>query len=382
MSTDLFGTYYNNPKKQYIYSNLTCSNGMNESDNNFTISDNSGTISNGSNTLASIDLSDIKEYLTDWKNESRIIEPYQFLYFKGYSEGLSYQRNVYIKIPEYITENENFMNLSGLDFNMKYIKNGCSFMTRIKGSGTPDTTFIEEIQNKLNKLEIPADISYEDGTIIITSTVLGYEFYISSDFTSNSIKFITTILPEDAEANKDKQIIYLNEYCPAYVPSKKYKNGAFRGIILKPTYPEYNAESITQEQRALEIAHIQNRIEFDTPVRFNSDNGCILLYKKTIKDVVDSYNEIGELEKFNKWRNIDNQSNCMYEDNVSGENITGLYGFINWVQKYNKWAKFGSLYAIVTPKDFVDSNYQNLIGSFIVYNPNPFPIKIDCMLFA
>lgn len=411
MATNLFNEYFTDPKKQYIYSNITCRGKNDSGDTNLSISNDSATISNGADTLASLDLSSIKEYITDWRNESRIIEPYQFVYFKGYSEGLAYQRNVFAKIPSYVTETKDFEYYSAVEFFVKYYKNGCSFISKIKGVGTPDKTFIESTNEQLEQHEIPIEMSYDTNALILTSSVLGYDYYISSDFTTNSIKFSTVIMQDvstgdssigdssigdsstlDSSVFIDKEVIYLYDYCEGYVPPKKYRNGAFRGVVIKPTYPQFNADSITEEQKSLEIAHIQNRIEVDTPIRVQSENGCVKFYKKTIKDVFDSYSEVGELEKFNKWRNIDTiacetdpEEHRVYnldKENFenAGENITGLYGFVNWVQKGNKWTKFGPLYMVITPKDTVYSNYCNLIGSFVIYNPNPFPVKVDCLL--
>lgn len=401
MATNLFNEYFTDPKKQYIYTNLTCRGKNDSGDTNLSISDNSAVITNGDDTLASLDLSSIKEYITDWRNESRIIEPYQFVYFRGYTEGLAYQRNVYAKIPSYIVENENFEYYSAIEFFIKYYKNGCSFITKIEGVGSKDKTFIEAANEQLEQYELPVELSYDSNAIILTSSVLGYDYYISSDFTTNSVKFSTVILDDpsiydsstiDSSSLINKQVIYLYDYCEGYVPPKKYRNGAFRAVIIKPTYPQFNSEDITDEQKSLEIAHIQNRIEIDTPIRVQSEEGCVKFYQKCIKDVFDSYSEIGELEKFNKWRNIDaiacdadEEEYRVYnidKDNFenSGENITGLYGFINWVQKNNKWTKFGPMYMVITPKDTVYSNYCNLVESFVVYNPNPFPVKVDCLL--
>ncbi len=427
MATNLFNQYFTDPKKQYIYTNITCRGKNDSGDTNLSITDNAATISNGEDTLASLDLSSIKEYITDWRNESRIIEPYQFVYFKGYAEGLAYQRNVFAKIPSYITETEDFEYYSAIEFYVKYYKNGCSFISKIQGIGTKDKTFIEDANEQLEKHELPIELTYDSNSIILTSTVLGYDYYISSDFTTNSVKFSTVILqenstddeiidssiiestiidssiidtstddssvpPKDPSTLIDKQVIYLYDYCEGYVPPKKYRNGAFRGVVIKPTYPQYDNEDIADEQKSLEIAHIQNRIEVDTPIRVQSKDGCVKFYQKTIKDVFDSYSEVGELEKFNKWRNIDviacetdseeyrvyNIDSENFEN--SGENITGLYGFVNWVQKNNKWTKFGPMYMVITPKDTVYSNYCNLISSFVIYNPNSFPVKVDCLL--
>ena len=43
MSTDLFGKYYNNPTKSYVYADMLC-NGASGDEISFDITDNKGTI--------------------------------------------------------------------------------------------------------------------------------------------------------------------------------------------------------------------------------------------------------------------------------------------------------------------------------------------------
>ena len=49
----------------------------------------------------------------------------------------------------------------------------------------------------------------------------------------------------------------------------------------------------------------------------------------------------------------------------------------------NSWTNIGALYSILTtPTDDVTVADKNLIDSFVVYNPNPFPIQIACLTYA
>ena len=84
--------------------------------------------------------------------------------------------------------------------------------------------------------------------------VLGYDFYISSDLHTNSIKLISDYI--DPSFGEDGNSVYLYDFKQGFVPPKKYRNGAFRGILLKPTYPQFNDGNILDEQRALKIAHL------------------------------------------------------------------------------------------------------------------------------
>ena len=48
--TDLFGQYYNNPTKSYIYANLLCTSGPSADEISFDITDSEGVITDGNNT--------------------------------------------------------------------------------------------------------------------------------------------------------------------------------------------------------------------------------------------------------------------------------------------------------------------------------------------
>ena len=46
---------------------------------------------------------------------------------------------------------------------------------------------------------------------------------------------------------------YMFEDLTKYVPAKKYRNGAMKGCVVVATYPQFNADGIQEEQRALKM---------------------------------------------------------------------------------------------------------------------------------
>ena len=48
MATDLFGQYFNNPSKSYVYADMTC-NGPSADEISFNLSDSNGVISDNEN---------------------------------------------------------------------------------------------------------------------------------------------------------------------------------------------------------------------------------------------------------------------------------------------------------------------------------------------
>ena len=397
MATDLFGKYFNDPKKQYIFTDMRCKKGSAD-ELHFHIEGSEGVISNNISELSKIDLSGIQDSLTEWKNESRIIEPHDYVYFKGFSQGLAYQRNVFLRIPQCLLNNEYFLYITGIAFNIKYRKGGCPVTSYIEAQGNWDKeiSFLDAINEKMEDAEIPVKISLVDDMIVFESEVLGYEYYISTDLHTNTIRLFTNDVV-DLGGIVD---VYLNDFDKGYVPPRKYRNGAFKGIVLVPTYPQFNADNIHSEQKALYISHIKDRIDKFYPI----DADGKILYDKVSKDVIDSYEDIAEKEKFDLWRFSEEgvskwkewfEADEKHEDKnwdeskigdaiSAGEhnrNITGIYGFINWAWEHNNFNKFGSLYTIIAPTDTADTDTKNLIPSFIVYNPNDFPIQISSILF-
>lgn len=388
MATDLFSKYYDNPHKQSIYTNMTCAAALSADELQFSISGNNATISNGAVTLATLNLSNIIEHVTQWRNEARVIEPYSYIYVKGIEEGLSYQKYEFGPIPYEIQNADAYLYTTNVDFYIKYYKNGTAKLSHIEGIGDYDDkiSYIDNVQEKINALEIPITFTVENDNLCFTSTVLGYEFYIRSDVKINSVRLYTN----EASIIDPSVNIILNEDENKYVPFKKYRNGAFRGVLLVPIYPKYNAQSVELFQKSLRIAHIKNRIESYNPIDASGNT-----YERKLKDVIDCYCEIAEIEKFNNWRYVENgileNNEIIGNDSISMNiidastglnNMTGLYGFINWVHEHNMFTNVGKFYSVITPPDPVDDSWKNLVGGFLIYNPNPFPIQVGYMVFS
>jgi hypothetical protein len=205
---------------------------------------------------------------------------------------------------------------------------------------------------------------------------------------------------------------FMYEDFSKYVPAYKYKNGAMKGCLVVPTYPIYNAENIYDYQKALRIVHIQDRVEdYLTPLEYDYFN--IPLYVRVIRDVVDSFSTKAEYDTYCKWcKNFkpwimsdeipgpdhvcpncnENEWNhesipmnrlmtSVYKDSMVNDYM-GLYGYCNYATKHNLWMTFGAFYARTTVDDDESTDSRNLIPSFIIYNPNDFPVTVKYMTFA
>ena len=74
MATNMFGNYFNNPTKSYIYANLIC-NGASADEMSFDIRDSAGEISNNSEVLSSLGLEDVHVPCTQYTRDMKILEP-------------------------------------------------------------------------------------------------------------------------------------------------------------------------------------------------------------------------------------------------------------------------------------------------------------------
>lgn len=383
MAVDLFKKYFNNPDTQYLHTNMICSGARSETDKTFSISRDNATISNGATTLSSMDLSSIEEILSEWKLEDRIIEPYDFTYIKGFSIGRTYQRNAFIFVPDELIDDEAFLYITGVEFFVDTYKNGLVSRTKIYAIGDYENreSFIDATQEVLDNNEIPLTISLDGNILVLTSTKLGAEFHIGSEEHPNAVRIFST----DVDGYGTDLIKGVNklmyDYCPAYIPPFKYKNGAFKGVCIKPLYPIYNSDFIPETAKALKIAFIPNRVEMTLPVQVDSK----LLYDKRCFTVLADHSDVIEKQEFEKWRDVDNTMKCDtlgYIQSLSNRNVLGLYGFINHVYENNLWLSTGTMFMNLAPTDSQDTADKNLIPSFVVYNPNPFPVQLSCMLYA
>lgn len=498
MATDLFGTYYSNPTKSYIYTNLLC-NTDSADEMSFDIVDESGQISTNSEVLSSIGLDEVHVPCTQYTRDMKIIEPYGIVYVKGPAFGESYTRKAYGKIGEKILSVENWDVYSTLRFHIRYVHlSGRNIYKCVTASGDPESgiTFIETCQSLFEQAKIPLEISYENGYVYLTGTETGFEFWITqieiitvldqelfgsveitesydepieySDTVASSqasyqgrvyVKRCRKLIGDCSIGDSNQDLIasempfcidtkyffnaFLQEDVSQFVPPIKYRNGAMKGVVLVATYPQYNADSIQDYQLSLKIGHLTDRVE-DFYTRKETKN-FLPYYIRVVYDVVDTYCSQYEVENYKSWatrpldssydflsdwtdyteqentsvsinscikphyHNVCKQTdsslivdtstndeslwtgseypferfelNKMYAQ-VSKHEVIGLFGYATYLTKHNQWKNIGQLYAVTATEDDPTGKSRNLIDSFIVFNPNAFPVIINYLTFA
>ena len=419
--TDLFNGYFDNPSSQYVQATMSpCSGGNSSSDISFDFTNKGGAISNNKSILSQFDLSDIHISVKQWTTNYKILAPKSIEYLQGIEYGASYQTEYYC-IPYEISNGNNYIYFTNLKFTLNYTQNfkGVSIDFVTDASYNSKIDFISDINRQLNDMNIPIEFSIEpdedecSDQIKVMSTQLGFKFTIAD----NNLNL--EIIDNDIDPNSPfiEPFSYNLDKSCYHVDAIKYPNGAFRGILLKVTYPVYNASSISSYQRSLKINHIKDKVSIFKPIcECSSLNSCNCsgdnLYERINFDIVGSYinpeeiNNIGWIEggiyfsnSVMNWSssNIGSNNNSGgweaaiganayksgWEPGYAGyENQLGLYGYLEWVESNNMWTNIGPFYSIITSADNPDDNIRNFANSLIVFNPNDFPVKIDYLMFV
>ena len=479
MATDLFGTYFNNPTKSYIYANIQCSNGSSGDETSFDFNDSEGQITDNNDILSSIDLSKIHVLLNQYRTDMRIIDPHSYCYIQGLVFGDSYCSKAFGRLIGPITEPKTWMINGMLFFVLKRLclETGNMIVEFIKVKGDPDEekTFIEVLNEYFEEKGIPIKAEFDDGYIIFTATKLAYEFWIdhmmfwrssdgtdifsviddwmeingkSYDFgwddgyvTGNNLdssslgatNVYSSILKKSDYSRlynllncldgnfqtlleeHDVKKIYMYEDFTRYIPAYRYPNGAMIGCLVHVIYPQYNAEEITEFEKAVKIAHLVDRVQEFYAIPQSLIDGTFTGVRKLINvsdhfkcdydrnlynkwmgyyshiNVNDDWIEADEIpqvipEMLNDWESssvgYSKQALSIYKD-IEHREMMGLDGYCAYLERTGGWMTVGQFYARFTVPDNPDyPKVKNLIPSFVIYNPNDFPVQVKFMIFA
>ena len=492
MASNLFGEYFKNPTKSYIYSNIQC-NGS-DADMSFDIIGSEGVISDSDNSLSHLDLSDVHVPVSQYTGNLRILDPYSYMYIKGEYFGETKTSKTFGRIVVDDVTPEDWMYRGIIFFVIKYtdIHTGRRAVESIKCSGSLEVgnekTFIEVLNEYFGEKSIPITVTYEDGYITFAAYRLnddgtekvenGYDFIIDHvlfwnvtdpDYDGNLIKSINEwmvdngyaysygwddeylshngVTPDNPyiERNVYSSLIVKSDYSRLYnlmrcldsifsetlesnkvyktwlyedfnrrISPRKYRNGASKGILVKATYPVYNAEDIKDVEKSLKIVHVADSVEEWYMVPQSVSEGTCVAVRKII-DVVDSYHseydqsaydkwlgkysaidrkdlwiESGEIpspvtDMFNDWMESSvpymEQAEKIYRD-IETREAMGIEGYCAYCTKNKLWKNMGQFYCITTADESDEPDVKNLVSGLVIYNPNPFPVQINYLTFA
>jgi hypothetical protein len=286
------------------------------------------------------------------------------------------------------------------------------------------------IYEKANKL-LKDTVFDSDSTVYNASILDHYEF-------SDIQKIIDLLLIAIKKASMNyAEHYWLPEIAEWRIPMMKYPNGAFKGIVIIPDYPDDENYDLS----TLYINHIQTLVNINIPVSVKDPEGndTILFKPETFgvmsnatfnaereeyqhnhherlsmsgnkqlqTDIIsgwdeaeyedpednmmvnpdynyfcgnDSHNEQFDydLNKF-KPNDIIYLGDSCYSDKAK---ILGIFKYMDYVTENHQWLKIGQGYMALGADDDPQSVIKNLLNSVMIYNPNSIPIRIKYLIFS
>lgn len=219
---------------------------------------------------------------------------------------------------------------------------------------------------------------------------------------------------------------WLPERCDLRVPMMKYPNGAFRGIVLVPEWPndsdyEFSTLYINHVQtlvnayihdkhhdcyKKMEMGVMSNAMFMQEAISCNANphNGKHMKFQSNMQlktDILDGWDNVDDADDFDapNWQDKNPNHNGSYDQHhhhphhddivYLGEScysdktkIMGLYRYMDYVSETHQWIKVGEAYMAIGKDDNHQSKTYNLLPSVMIYNPNPIPVRIHYLIFS
>lgn len=334
---------FNNISNDYIYPDLPPCPGAGDTGSytfEFLPNEQVGIVS-GSDIIAAMGLGDISQPVSGWDQQTKVLQPGEVTFIVGGTKGISTRTQFFPFDGSVSYTGANHQFYMSSDISLNYYKSFKHYDVNIFVTADPDTeTSIENAFNlKFDELGIKINVTYEPRGLTFEAQTPGYLF---------DVEHIDVSLWEP-DSSVWGETLY--EDASVSIPAFKYPNGAMLGYVLKVTYPN----GVEESQAYVEINHVPNYLEYFELVSDPTDGTTGECYARYYKAVDAGVSKSCDLD------------------------VMSSADYLNYVDTHNKWDKVGLLRIWLGPEDPVNSNVQNLITGFYVYNPQTFPVQISYM---
>jgi hypothetical protein len=335
--SDLFA---NNQSNDYIHADLAeCAGSADSASFEFLGNDEVGVIA-GSDILQSMDLGDISQTLDGWVQQTKILEPGEVTFIQGLTKGISVETQKFYFDNSIAYTDASFPYFMTVDMSINYYRNFRYYQNSVKASGDYANTvdIATALNTALAAKSISVTAAYDPSDLTFTGDSAGYDFDISRIDVSlfQTYSTVRQTLTEDTSSA---------------VPAYKYPNGAMLGYVLKVTY----SSSITADSdKYVMINHVPDRL-----VYYEVSTGNTTSYVKYTKDV-----------------DVGLNAGLLCSTNTT---TMSAADYLDYVQTNSKWEKVGFLRMWLAASDPTDSNTENLITGFYVYNPQSYDVQLNYM---
>lgn len=406
---DLFG---NNVSNDYIIPTLAdCAGQSDSAAFEFLNNQQVGVIS-GSEIIASMGLGDISQPVTGWVTQTKLLSSGEVVFIQGLTKGISYRSQYFLLDGSVIYTGSNDPYYLSVDISINYYKNFRYYQDSVRATGdyTNGITIENAINLAFDAKGITVTSAYDASGLSFVGDVAGYSF----DITSINASLFETSSDIGKTLTEDESV---------EVPAFKYPNGAMLGYVLKVTYPT-TAEDY---EKYIKINHVPDYLTYYETV------DASILISGSVWEVSTYYTDAKEVSIFISpatWApavyfDLDLNpkdvsvflTDAIWESSIysntaidvsvlispevwdtstiyinhrkaidvglSGASCTGdtmsAAEYLDWVETNEQWEKVGVLRIWLSAEDPDNSNVENLITGFYVYNPQTFPVQISYM---
>jgi len=347
--TDLF----NNPSNNYVTPDLKPCSNASDLNSTFEFFNNKKVgVINGSTILTSLDLSNIKVFITEFKQDRKLLNPAEVIYVPGLTKGIQ-SRSQSFPVPYFITSTIGYENFITTKFDISYNKKFKYVTDNIDSSlNYVDTVkMTDQVDMVLNGKSIPVYSEIDSSlNFRLYGSQSGFDFYVNNvtmtiidASTDSTSPFITLI--DSFTGLSIPQVYTLSEDLSLEFEYARYPNGAELGYVMVGTYPDEYIES----DKWIYINHVPDSLNV-----FDISTGG--LYEKKLKTI-----NVGS-------------------SGPSDDNVMSGGDYLNYITENNLWDKFGVFKSWLGCVDNVETNEKNLVRGFYLYNPHDFPVLVEMLL--
>lgn len=279
----------------------------------------------------------------------------------------------------------------------------CGFKKRM--DATFGISLEERIRSCVNEMHNvkPIGNSGETAYLVFFSSEEGYQFkvmgvriyehYISEDYPNSPFD-----APYGVEDTFKKST--LKEDVSRRISFMKYPNGAYKGVIIRPTYPMFNDSAVEEHLKSVMMATLPqwkslstNCIDISNMEDFTSDvdfvkytaDGRAYIEVCTNQGLTCAlngvYTEDQDGNLIELYINPDEKGDNESDIDASYKNFSSVREYMSFIGANNLWQPIGDFYSCLGAVDNLVSMRNGFHSAVVLFNPNFFPVEVSYVTY-
>lgn len=261
--------------------------------------------------------------------------------------------------------------------------------------------------NKVSKTPIKDEKDLQEPFLVFSSKKDGYPFKVMGVRIYEH--FVSEEYPESPfdpktkeEEQKGFRKVTLKEDVCRRVSHLKYPNGAYKGIIVKPTYPMFNDKAVDEEMKSILMATLpqwktldSSSVDITKIEEFKSDldlvkysaDGRAYVEVCTNQGLTCALNGIyvedEEGNLLELYLDPDGGNGSKKEESIdtSMRTFSSTREYLGFVGANNLWTTIGAFYSCLGAEDNLYEARKGYHSAVALFNPNPFPVEVAYLTY-